>query len=204
MKTDFSGLDRLQAKLNEIRKADARPLMVSWMKIIEDDNRKGILAGLDKDGNPMDPVKYRPRTPKKLTKAQRNDQRAGIKRGIFAGIGSHPAGLNNNLTPGEYRQLAGPPLAPRRQFSRVITNLKTWFYPNGPGANTAEGYWDQVVNTKGVSFLGFHFRGKGRLPRRDIHGVRPEGREKARKAAVNWMLDVIRTYGANRWFRPAA
>ena len=61
--TDLSGLGRLGSKLRSLTHIDATPLMVTWMKIIDEDNRKGVLAGLDKDGVPLAPVTYRPKTP---------------------------------------------------------------------------------------------------------------------------------------------
>lgn len=205
MKLDFSGLDRLKTRLDRIVNPDATPLMASWMRIIDEDNRKGVMAGLDKDGNPMAPVTYRPRPAAlKTTKAQRNNPGKGVRRGAFAGLGSHPAGANNNLSSSEYRRLAGPPLAPRGPFSRVITNLRLRFGRLSSGTWEAVGYWDEVVNRKGRRFLHYHFDGatgggKSRtvvLPRRDLRGVRPEGRLKAMRAMKAWAIDLIRSSGA--------
>jgi len=86
----------------------------------------------------------------------------------------------------------GPPLAPRGAFSRVITNLVTGYEVLASGAYSAYGLWNEVVNAKGRKFLHYHFEGTGRLPVRDLRGVRPEGVERARKAAKAWMLDLIR------------
>lgn len=195
MKTDLSGIDRLAKFIHAMPRTDSRPLMLTWMKIIEEDNRKGVLAGLDKDGNPMARVSYRPTSPKpaKVSKDQKNNTNRR-SRGVFAGFGPNAAGLNNNLTSGEYRKLDGPPLAPRGAFSRVITNLVTRYSPDGPDARVAEGTWRDVVSTKGVPFLKAHFDGI-RQKVRDLRGVRPEGVERARKAAKAWLLDQIRTYG---------
>ena len=198
---DVSGLERLKKRFSKIANANATPLMVTWCKIIDEDNRKGVLAGLDKDGNPMRAVTYRPVTkkPPKLTDAQRNNVARKKRRGKYAGFGANPAGVNNNLTPAEYRLLDGPPLAPRRAFSRVITNLLTRFGQTAKGSWEAIGYWNEIVSRKGVKFLQYHFdgaplaRGKGRLPKRDLRGLRPEARDKARKSARAWMLDIIRS-----------
>ena len=192
---DLTGLERLIARVKRLADPNPRPLMIAWMKIIEEDNRRGVLAGLDKDGNPMAPVTYRPKpAPRKLTANQRNKANPRSRAGIFAGFGASLAGANNNLTSAEYRRLDGPPLAPRRQFSRVITNLRLAF--EEPAANSgrwvAYGAWDEVASAKGVKFLPFHFDGTGRLPKRDLRGVRPEGREKARKALIAWASDQIR------------
>jgi len=194
---DFSALDRLGARLRALGHLDATPLMHTWMRIIEEDNRKGVLAGLDRCGLPMAPVKYRPKaTPaQKPTKTQRNGVKANQK-GPSAGFGPWASGLNNNLTSSEYRLLGGPPLAPRGKQSRVITNLETTYGPPGgipaDGRWFAAGAWDQVVSRAGIPFLPFHFRGEGRLPRRDLAGVRPDGVEKARAAMRAWAISEVR------------
>lgn len=194
---DLSGLDRLVERFRKIANPDPKPLMLSLSKIVEDDNRKGVLAGIDCRGNPMPPVTYRPKpAPIKLTRAQKNNPKKGARRGVFAGIGAHPAGTNNNLTSAEYRRLAGPPLAPRGAFSRVITNLRFLFGEPVPGTQwELIGYWEEVVNTKGQRFLHYHFEGSGRLPVRDLAGIRPAGVAKARNAARAWLIDQVRTYG---------
>lgn len=197
---ELAGLERLIARVHRLEKPDATPLMATWIKIFEEDNRKGVLAGTDKDGNRMAPVKYRPKTAKPLkigskgAASARNNASARAKVGIFANIGSFPAGLNNNLMRKQYEQLDGPPLAPRRQFSRAITNLKLDFNRDPDFTKwTVRMSWGDVVSTKGVPFMKFHFDGRGRLPRRDLRGVRPEGLEKARKALIAWMSDQVRS-----------
>lgn len=199
-KSDLSGLDRLIDKvrtLGDLSEDKVEPLMLSWRLIIEEDNRKGVLAGLDKDGAPMAPVTYRPvasegKKPAKLTPAQRNGVAPRRKRGVFAGHGPYASGLHNNLTTAEYRKLSGPPLAPRGAFSRVITNLVTGYEQLSGGMWSAYGMWNEVVSVRGIAFLKYHFDGVGQKVR-DLRGVRPEGREKARKSAVAWMLDQIKS-----------
>ena len=174
----------------------------AWSQIIDDDNRRGVLAGTDRYGNPMAPVTYRPAPTlgiKRPNARQKNNPAKGARRGAFAGFGMHAAGLHNNLTSAEYRRLAGPPLAPRGAFSRVITNLKTRFGRIGPRRFECVGYWDEVVSTKGVPFLMAHFEGRRtgknrrtRLPARDLRGLRPEGRRKAFAAMRAWALDLLR------------
>lgn len=199
---DLAGLDRLRAKLKNVVNPDATPLMAAWMKIVDDDNRRGVLAGLDREGHPLAAVTYRPKpSALKATPGQKNRPKKGARRGAFAGLGSHPAGTNNNLTSAEYRRLAGPPLAPRGAFSRVVTNLRLRFGRVSTFAWEAVGYWDEVVSATGKRFLHFHFDGAsggGRkknvtLPKRDLRGVRPDGRAKARRALKAWVLDAIRS-----------
>jgi hypothetical protein len=200
MAVSDAGFQRLINRVKRIESINAVPLMKRLGDIIADDNRKGVLAGLDKDGSYMLAVTYRPKGPTvgigaKSAAKFRNNAKGNRKAGIFGGFGIYPAGLHNNLSKREYEQLTGPPLAPRGRFSRVITNLKTmWIEPPAGGTVwTAVGYWDQVVSVKGKPFLQAHFNGSGHLPVRNLAGLRPEGRALARKAAVNFLRDLIRT-----------
>lgn len=170
----------------------AGPLMERWERVIEEDNRQGVLAGLDKDGNPAPPLRYRPKgNALKLTAAQRLGQRGNKRRGQYMGSGPAASGWNNNLSTSEYRRLDGPRLAPRRQFSRVITNLVT---DHGRDGNVwfAEGSWLDVVSRKGIRFLRFHFDGSSRLPKYDLRGVRPAGKAKLLESLVAWAKLEIR------------
>ena len=202
MIVDTSGLDRLMARLRKIAEPNATPLMAHWMNVIEEDNRKGVLAGTDKDGFPMIPVTYRPVRPiMQLTAAHRAGRRKNAKRGEF-----NP-GREANLTREQYEALDGPPLAPRRQFSRVITNLVLAFAPNPAilkQGQTVEafGAWDDVVSKRGYPFLPVHFegrragRGRGfKMPKRDLRGVRPAGVQKALSALRAWAISIVREQG---------
>lgn len=208
---DLAGLDRITEKLQSLTHLDATPLMLTWMKIMEEDNRRGILAGLDKDGAPMVPVVYRPKVqpglrvtkpPKgkanesvrKTLERFRLGQKTGLGRGLEGGFGPHSSGLHNNLTTSQYQLLSGPPLAPRDQFSRVITNYKTDFAELRPGYWTTTFWWEDVVSVKGVSFLRYHFDGTNKLPRRDLRGVRPAGVAKAMEALRNWSRLAVREH----------
>lgn len=199
--TDLSGLDRLQRRFARIQNPDPTPLLATFNLIIAEDNRKGVLAGLDRYGVAMTPVTYRPKTAKRgqwslissgRQKAQRLGKGKRAKHGIFAGFGIWSSGLHNNLSREEYALLDGPPLAPRRQFSRVITNLQE-MSPIRLGVNAwaARAQWTDVVSVKGFHFLPVHFNGLGRMPQRDLRGVRPDGMAKARKSARAWMIDQI-------------
>lgn len=196
---DTTGLDRVMSGLRKLGDFDATPLMLRWMVIIDEDNRQGILHGLDKDGIPMVPVKYRPRKfsairQLKATKEQRGGLQASAKKGRFQGLGMQATGLHGNLTSAEYRVLGGPPLAPREQFSRVVTNLKTTYGRTGPLDMQwyAMGYWDEVVSVEGRPFLRYHFDGTGHLPRRDLRGIRPQGLQKALSALRAFARDLFR------------
>lgn len=197
---DLTGLDRLTQRFRLLVNPNAQPLMVTWENVLDEDNRRGVLAGTGGDGMPLARVTYRPKyasigplkkgqKSRTLTTAQRLGQKASVRRGQY-----NQGMANGNLTTKEYQQLDGPPLAPRRQFSRVITNYRQTSSQTSPTTWEAVGLWDGVVSTKGRSFLMYHFTGAGRLPRRDLRGVRPWGLERARVTARNWMIAEIREH----------
>src|SRR6202034_3051404 len=97
--------------------------------------------------------------PARPTAAQRNTKNSRARRGAFAGFGLHASGLHNNLTAAEYKLLGGPPLAPRGAFSRVITNFMTDWAKLRDGLWQVTFWWEDVVSTKGVPFLRYHFEG---------------------------------------------
>ncbi len=56
-----------------------------------------------------------------------------------------------------------------------------------------EGAWDEVLSTKGIPFLKYHFHSEpSKLPLRDLRGVRPAGIAKALEALRNWARLKIR------------
>ncbi|WP_165076033.1 hypothetical protein [Paludisphaera rhizosphaerae] len=195
---NLTGLDRTMRKLKGLEYLTPANLMASWARLAEEDNRRGIMAGEDKDGAYMVAVTYRPKRPilsnrGNAAKDRRNGARANLKRGNFAGFGPMAAGLHNNLTRREYEALAGPPLAPRGVFSRVVTNFVTgWLSDPSRRVWTLVSGWADVVDTKGRTFLLNHFEGRGHLPVRDLRGVRPQGLAKMRTAFTKWARDEIR------------
>jgi hypothetical protein len=192
---DTTGLDRLRARLAKVANPDPTDLLLRVADVMDEDNRRGILKGEDGNGNPMVRVTYRPIGKKgvKLTVAQRLGQKGGIKRGKYSRIGSGIERNNNNLTSAEYRLLDGPPLAPRRQYSRVITNYHQNARQIGQRTWEVVGAWINVLSRKGVPFLRYHFEGAGHLPIRDLRGIRPWGMERIRSATRAWMIDQVRS-----------
>lgn len=166
-----TGLDRLDAKLRGLLLADWQPLLIEWRAILEEDNERGALAGLDGWGKPLAPVTYRPR------------------------VGTDPISMApldyNNLRRSAYLSLSGPPLAPRGAGSRIVTNFRTAHGGDGPGRWYAQGAWEDVLSVKGTPFLPFHFRGEGRLPRRDLAHVRPSALAKARQALRDFVKRLL-------------
>lgn len=198
MKLDTTGLDRLIKHLQKVQNPNPTPLQITTMQIMEEDNRRGVLGGTDGTGAYMLAVTYRPKTTVNKGKGrtanarQRNNVKGRVKSGVFSGFGPAAAGFHNNLTPAEYRKLNGPPLAPRRQFSRVITNYVLSPFTANRYRFGVVGTWLDVVNAKGKPFLKYLFDGTKDMPARDLRGIRPEGVRKMRKAFVAWARDQIR------------
>ena len=204
-------IQNITHRLEYLRSPDLTDLMVSFEGIIRNDNLRGILQGTDKDGIPLQEVTYRPKDKvvsigSKAAEKWRLGQKASRKHDlIFAGRGPAQSGLHNNLTTAEYQQLDGPPLAPRRQFSRVISNLKTThtpeMYTQGVTEWMAIGYWDEVVARDGATqFLPYHFNGdplgkNGPSIVRDLRGLRPEGWREISAAYQNWLMLMYTTMG---------
>jgi hypothetical protein len=188
----FGNLNRRLEAIGSIRD-DAGDLMESWERIIEEDNRQGILAGTDRDGNHK-PVKYRPvGQAMKPSVRQRLGKRANVRRGAYMGFGPAASGLHNNLTPEEYRKLGGPRLAPRGQFSRVITNFLTGHGrdPSNSSLWFAEGRWFDIVDTSGNPFLKYHLDPSSNLYY-PINGIRAAGLQKLRDSLRAWAKLTIR------------
>jgi hypothetical protein len=193
---------RLAAKLKKLQNIGplARQVAEHWVNIIVEDNRLGVLKGLDCHDQPMAPVKYRGSlvAASKGLRA-RQGQNFGITVGRFKGFGPDASGLHGNLSRKEYQKLSGPPLAPRGEESRVIANLHGRVSHNADETVwVAEAAWLDVVSTKGIPFLKAHFTGanvgkglKVKLPVRDLRGVRQWGMEKARAVLKQFVDGVI-------------
>jgi hypothetical protein len=204
----ISGCERIQRRLAEIEHVmdHADPLMEHWERLMEEGNRRGVLAGTDKEGGAMLAVTYRPTyaqkraiyagtaKPIRPTLAQRLGQQPRKKRGEFFGFGPAASGINNNLSSTEYRKLDGPPLAPRRQFSRVITNFfTTSFQPEEHGYWIVTGAWREVVSATGYHFLPDLFDGNPpQVGARDLRGVRPDDVKLMKATILPWAKLTVR------------
>lgn len=162
-----SGLAKIEAMLQAMADADFGPLMTVWEDILQEDNRRSLMLGLDGEGNPMVPVVYRPKPVKHVD------------------LSLLP---HNNLTSSHYRTLGGPPLAPRGLGSRTITNFRTASAKLPSGTWAVVGAWEGIADVGGRPFIGAHFEGRGHLPRRDLRGVRPKAQAEA-AAALREFLD---------------
>lgn len=192
-------------------------LMQSWANVLVEDNRKGVLAGTDKDDKPVAATIYR------NSFAQAGYDRPTYVKFVpnpFGGVNwqtnitgsqgpGYKPGSTHNLTTKQYKTLSGPPLAPRGMASRIISNYQTYAVSGEGGDFGVEGKWDDVVSKKNVSFLPFHFSGNvvastsaplfgvigvGRgknLARRDMAGLRAWGRARARTDLKKWIQEVM-------------
>lgn len=162
---------RLSAMLVSLDNPDFSELMRAAEVVIHDDHVHAVLEGRGGDGAPLKPTTYRGST---VAKPRRKRQSLATVRG---GIQPYQAGsdaMNGNLTTSEYRKLAGPPLAPRGVSSRVVRNFVTRSGLRSDGTWFAEGTVIDMEDRKGRPFLHFHFDGAGRLPKRDLRGLRAE------------------------------
>lgn len=184
----WEGYDVLRLGLETISDPPMQPLMEEWADIIWEGNRRGVLSGLDGENKPMPPLRYR-----------NGNGRQTRNRGdrYFGRSASRPKfGTGANLTTAEYQKLTGPRLAPRRDKSRVITNLGKHVGrdPDNNYGWFAEGVWRDVVSTKGFSFLMAHFAPESgsRLPRYDLRPVRPEDVRRAEESLEQFMESLLK------------
>lgn len=190
-----------QAKLARVgdivvKLAEIEPLLDTVEKIYVEDNRRSILAGIDVNGNPLAPTTYRgSRANLSRTLGGNVPSRRGMHFGAtdpnaFKGFA---APLFGNLTTAEYKKLDGPPMAPRRENSRVITNFRTMRTRTSKGRwEIGAGYIDVVARDGVTYFLPFHLEGRGRLPQRLFAGLRPQGRESVSRAMRDFLAERLR------------
>jgi len=182
------GFGKLTRILDRIAKADPQPLMMKYRRILEEDNKYGVLNQIAGDDSPIAPVTYRPDRKKKAITWSKGRQRGMKKKSAYTGMFEESA--YNNLSHQQYRLLSGPALAPRGLSSRLITNYRTahghsgkrWF---------AVGAWFDIVSGKGKPFMLGHFTGSGRNKRRDHRGLRTEGRRRIKEETHKWVMKLI-------------
>lgn len=190
--SNFAGFDRITRRLLKVAKPtdqDVKPLLEELERIFVEDNRKGVLEGMDRFDRPMTPLSYRNGTGARTRSRSMSSSAFGTLDRLAARapntllLGKHRR--YNNLSTPEYQKLTGPRLAPRRTGSRVITNYRT---EHGRASSTAwkvTAGWKGIVNEKGEPFLMGHFLGLG-MPRYDLRGLRKWGRDKAKRAVSVW------------------
>lgn len=170
----FNRAFQIASRLETIRNYTT-PLLEAWSDVLVEDNRRGVMQGIDGDGNPMTPTKYR----RSITQAgagKAGDKFFNAQGQAFSNIEISSGFLFANLTgqnsegfkpgPGankstrEYRRATGPPLAPFGAASRVISNYMVEAIVDANMVGV-EGGWNDIVSKTGFEFLPVHFRGSG-------------------------------------------
>ena len=169
----FNALFRLETVTNFVG-----PLITAWTAVLIEDNRRGVMQGIDGDGKRMKPTKYR-KSLRQTSAGESGDMFFNAQGEAFSNVET-PQGFSfanltgQNDSPGfkpgpsanlknrEYRKLTGPPLAPRGPASRVISNYTVEPLTSNNGNTVGvEGGWEDVVSDKGFEFLPVHFQGFG-------------------------------------------
>lgn len=191
---DDDGLRRIEMKLDRLASLDSGDLVDltdTLESIIIEDNRQGVLEGLDRDDIAAPPLKYRTGSGSPTRTRSSRSGAFGTTTKRFKGITAYEFRSsilpNNNLSAKMYKQLSGPRLAPRREASRTIANLERLDPIITSTSVEVRCGWVDVVSAKGVPFLHAHFTGAGRLPRYDLRGIRRRGMDRARKAVRDWV-----------------
>src|SRR4051794_14037867 len=103
---EWVGFEKLVTTLDSLERPDPTPLLEQWEKVIVEDNRAGVLSGLDKDGNPAPPLRYRNGKGRK-TAYRKQSKYGGFGKTQYQALQS----ADDNLSTAEYRKLTGPRLA---------------------------------------------------------------------------------------------
>jgi len=210
----FDGVHTFTARLSTLDHY-AGDLIGRWAAVLIEDNRRGVLAGLDRHDRQVIPTNYR----NSFVQAGR-DKPTTVQevKGWLVNVSGGPGpgfkpGAGWDLTKKEYREQSGPPLAPRGMASRIISNytVAPMHQPGAGGMVGVEGGWDDVLNDRGEEFLQYHFdgtgmhrggayaswtkrRGVGRgknMPRRDMAGLRKWGKDQAKKELREWVRELM-------------
>jgi len=196
MSVDTGPLRKLIVKLESLQNLDpqdCQDLGKGLQRVIIEDNRRGVLSGFDKDGNFAPTLKYRngngtPTAPRPM-RSKAFGTTSGKVKGVSQASGDQLA--NNNLSSRAYRQLTGPRLAPRREQSRIITNLVALPIQVESDSINVACAWFDVISVKSVPFLKAHFEGSNNLPAYDLRGIRPWGMMEAGNLVKLWIHSLI-------------
>lgn len=174
---EWVGYAAFDAGLAAAANFDPMPLLDNWAAVIVEGNRRGVLGGRDGFDNPMPALQYRNGKGKRTANRKVPDYgrvyTSTPSNADYIPKGPYASGHDLNLTSSQYKLLTGPRLAPRRDESRVITQLYTEIRQVDDHTWEVVGAWGDVVSAKGVPFLMYHFTGAGHNPRYDLRPVRP-------------------------------
>ena len=155
-----AAMDRVIKKLSvvvDIRQKEAvEPLLDDFYRVIVEDNRRGVMMGIDKNDKPAPTLKYRNAAKIQSGARKTSTGMFGVQEGSrFKGMAPRAGNMlsNNNLTTAQYRKMTGPRQAPRRDSSRIIANLKKRDHQFDGKSWIVEAYWDQYVTPKNQPIL---------------------------------------------------
>ena len=171
MRLDAEITGRLRRMLDSMENPDFSQFMEQCEVAIHEGHIRGVMAGTDKDGVPMIETTYRNSNAMPLKKSRT------ISNSRFGAPGMTK---NDNLKTSEYVKLKGPPLAPRGLGSRVLRNFASESGLDADGWYVTA-YLVGIISRKGKPFMEYHFTGAGRLPKRDLRGIRPETKSRILK-----------------------
>lgn len=147
---DLSALERIRATLERAEGIDFTELMIEGARILQEDNERYLLEGLDCDGRAM-PATWRERNPE----------------GFWFTRGAGPGRKRVHVWGGREAGY-GPPLLPHREQSRAIRNTQVGWTTAEPWAASLT--WVGLDTDDGRAILGLHAHpGPGApYPRRDV------------------------------------
>jgi len=89
-----------------------------------------------------------------------------------------------------YRGLDGPPTAPNWEQSRVIANYVSYDAGSSGSCVSVTSQWEGVTNERGEAFLTNLFYGQGRIPPRNLMGIRYWGQHNAEIQTGYFLQDL--------------
>jgi hypothetical protein len=120
----------------------------------------------------------------------------GNRAGLLAGTDKQGRPLAP-LAPSTLRDRkgTGPPLVPRGEASRFISGFRAEWIEEAGGYVLHCG-WAGLDSRDGRPFAGYHLTGAGRLPKRDVGGIRPSDWQKIIKEDQAFLDKIVSSRGS--------
>lgn len=202
-------MDQLEASIDRLARMDQYIMDLSsrLQLVLLEDNRVGVLNGLDGFSTKLAPTKYRDSSGRSVSKpnlyskkkttsgrkfffysqiprdhhayAAQVNLAAQVMPTMYGGamaVGQYKSNFYDpspsNSDYDIYRGLDGPPLAPQWEISRVISNYVSYDAGTSGTHVSVSSQWEGITNERNEAFLPELFYGKGRIPPRNITGIR--------------------------------
>ena len=222
-------LDQLEASLDRLSRMDQYIMDLSsrLQLVLLEDNRVGVLNGLDGFSTKLAPTKYRysgsgvnplgksGNTTKRKNASGRSffffseiprdhhgyaaqvNLAAQVMPVMYGGamaVGQYKSNFYDS-TPANsdydrYRGMDGPPTAPQWEQSRVIANYVSYDTGTRGATVSVSSQWEGITNERGEAFLPNLFYGQGRIPPRDLTGLRYWGQWNAEVQTGYFLQDL--------------